>query len=67
MVTITRPYGSLSSLADLREVNTMIKRKSLPLPKDHQYVTETRKVYVYNIFGIEDGIISHVTHTLFAG
>ena len=33
MFTITKPDGSLRSLADLREVNKVIKRKPYPLPK----------------------------------
>jgi hypothetical protein len=33
MFTIAKPDGSLGSLADLREVNKVIKRKSYPLPK----------------------------------
>ena len=33
MFTIAKPDGSLRSLADLREVNKVIKRKPFPLPK----------------------------------
>ena len=33
MFTIAKPDGSLRSLADLREVNKVIKRKPYPLPK----------------------------------
>jgi hypothetical protein len=33
MFTISKPDGSLPSLADLREVNKVIKRKPFPLPK----------------------------------
>jgi hypothetical protein len=33
MFTIAQPDGSLQSLADLREVNKVIKRKPYPLPK----------------------------------
>jgi hypothetical protein len=33
MFTISKPDGSLRSLADLREVNKAIKRKPFPLPK----------------------------------
>jgi len=33
MFTITKPDGSLRSLADLRELNKRIKRKPFPLPK----------------------------------
>jgi hypothetical protein len=33
MFTIAKPDGSLQSLADLREVNRVIKRKPYPLPK----------------------------------
>ena len=33
MFTISKPDGSLRSLADLREVNKVIKRKPYPLPK----------------------------------
>ena len=33
MFTISKPDGSLRSLADLREVNKVIKRKPFPLPK----------------------------------
>jgi hypothetical protein len=33
MFTISKPDGSLRSLADLREVNKEIKRKPFPLPK----------------------------------
>jgi hypothetical protein len=33
MFTILEPDGSLRSLADLREVNKVIKRKPFPLPK----------------------------------
>jgi hypothetical protein len=33
MFTISKPEGSLQSLADLREVNKVIKRKPFPLPK----------------------------------
>jgi hypothetical protein len=33
MFTFAKPDGSLQSLADLREVNTVIKRKPYPLPK----------------------------------
>jgi hypothetical protein len=33
MFTISKPDGSLQSLADLREVNKVIKRKPFPLPK----------------------------------
>ena len=33
MFTISKPDGSLRSLADLREINKVIKRKPLPLPK----------------------------------
>jgi hypothetical protein len=33
MFTIAKPDGSLQSLADLREVNKVIKRKPYPLPK----------------------------------
>jgi hypothetical protein len=33
MFTISKPDGSLRSLADLRELNKVIKRKPFPLPK----------------------------------
>ena len=33
MFTIAKPDGSLRSLADLREINKVIKRKPFPLPK----------------------------------
>jgi hypothetical protein len=33
MFTISKPDGSLRSLADLREANKVIKRKPFPLPK----------------------------------
>ena len=33
MFTISKPDGSLRSLADLREINKVIKRKPFPLPK----------------------------------
>jgi hypothetical protein len=33
MFTIAKPDGSLQSLADLREVNKVIKRKPYPIPK----------------------------------
>ena len=33
MFTISKPDGSLRSLADLREVNKVIKRRPYPLPK----------------------------------
>jgi hypothetical protein len=33
MFTISKPDGSLRSLADLREVNKVIERKPFPLPK----------------------------------
>jgi hypothetical protein len=33
MFTIVKPDGSLQSLADLREVSNVIKRKPYPLPK----------------------------------
>ena len=33
MFTISKPDGSLRSLADLREINKVIKRKPYPLPK----------------------------------
>ena len=33
MFTISKPDGSLRSLADLRELNKVIKRKPYPLPK----------------------------------
>ena len=33
MFTISKPDGSLRSLADLREVNKVIKRKPYPMPK----------------------------------
>ena len=32
MFTISKPEGSLRSLADLREVNNVIKRRLYPLP-----------------------------------
>jgi hypothetical protein len=33
MFTIAKPNGSLRSLADLQEINKVIKRKPFPLPK----------------------------------
>jgi hypothetical protein len=33
MFTISKPDGSLQSLADLREVNKVIKRQPFPFPK----------------------------------
>ena len=33
LFTISKPDGSLRSLADLREVNKVIKRRPYPLPK----------------------------------
>ena len=33
MFTISKPDGTLRSLADLREINKRIKRKPFPLPK----------------------------------
>ena len=35
MFTISKPDGTLRSLADFRELNKRIKRKPFPIPKIH--------------------------------
>ena len=46
MFTIVKPDGSLRSLADLRELNTLIKRKPFPLPKINDLLQKLEGFYL---------------------
>jgi hypothetical protein len=47
MFTISKPDGSLGSLADLREVNKVIKRKPFPLPKLTNMLVQKLEGFLY--------------------
>jgi hypothetical protein len=46
MLTIAKPDKSLSSLADLRELNKRIKRKPFPIPKINDLLQKLEGFYL---------------------
>jgi hypothetical protein len=62
MFTISKPDGSLRSLADLREVNKVIKRKPFPLPKITNMLQKLEGFYVCYIIGFKYGILPYTIY-----
>jgi hypothetical protein len=64
MFTISKPDGSLQSLADLREVNKVIKRKPFPLPKITDMLQKLEFFCICYIIGFKYGILPYVANAI---
>ena len=65
MFTISKPDGSLRSLADLREVNKVIKRKPFPLPKITDMLQKLEGFMYATSLDLNMGVLPHVTDAIF--
>ena len=59
MFTIAKPDGSLRSLADLRELNKVIKRKPFPLPKIQDMLQKLEGFWYATSLDLNWGIITY--------
>jgi hypothetical protein len=64
MFTTLKLDGSLRSLADLREVNKVIKRKPFPLPKITDMLQNLRVLCMLYIIGFKYGILPYVANAI---